>query len=88
MGGTGDRKRGQGIVRPAQQYTGKFGRTARGVASVTSHWADGTRHLPLGVRPYGPARSLLGCKPNGGPDQAQPTWEVIQEVRAAGIPSV
>jgi SRSO17 transposase len=48
---TGDRKRGRGIALAAQQYIGELGHTANGVVSVTSHWADGTRHVPLGVRP-------------------------------------
>ena len=55
---TRDRKRGHGIVLAATQYIGKLGHTANGVVSVTSHWADGTRHVPLGVRPYRPARRL------------------------------
>src|ERR687883_1788067 len=84
---TGDRKRGQGIVLAAQQYLGKLGHTANGVVSVTSHWADGTRHVPLGVRPYRPASRL----PPGKADPAFRTkpelaWELIEEARAAGIP--
>jgi DDE superfamily endonuclease len=84
---TGDRKRGHRIVLAAQQYIGKFGRTASGVVSVTSHWADGTRHVPLGVRPYRPAGRL----PDGKADprfrtKPELAWELIQEARAAGIP--
>jgi hypothetical protein len=84
---TGDRKRGHGIVLAAQQYIGKFGRTATGVVAVTSQWADGTRHVPLGVRPYRPAPRL----PSGKADPAFHTkpelaWELIQEARAVGIP--
>jgi SRSO17 transposase len=84
---TGDRKRGHGIALAAQQYIGKLGHTANGVVSVTSHWADGTRHVPLGVKPYRPARRL----PQGKADPAFRTkpelaWELIEEARAAGIP--
>ena len=84
---TGDRKRGQGIVLAAQQWIGKLNFTANGVVSVTSHWADGTRHVPLGVRAYRPAGRL----PKGKADPAFHTkpelaWELIQEARAAGIP--
>ena len=84
---TGDRKRGHGIVLAATQYIGKLGHTANGVVSVTSHWADGTRHVPLGVRPYRPARRL----PRGQADPAFRTkpefaWELIEEARAAGVP--
>ena len=83
---TGDRKRGQGIVLAANQYIGKLGHTANGVVSVTSHWADGARHVPLGVRPYRPARRL----PQGKADPAFHTkpelaWELVEEARAAGI---
>src|ERR671939_936470 len=84
---TGDRKRGQGIVLAAQQWIGKLNFTANGVVSVTSHWADGTRHVPLGVRAYRPASRL----PKGKADQAFHTkpelaWELIEEARAASIP--
>ncbi|ABW12691.1 FOG: Transposase-like protein [Parafrankia sp. EAN1pec] len=84
---TGDRKRGHGIVLAAQQYIGKLGRTANGVVAVTSHWADGSRHVPLGVRPYRPASRL----PAGKADPAFATkpelaWELIEEARGAGVP--
>lgn len=84
---TGDRKRGRRIVLAAQQYIGKLGHTATGVVSVTSQWADGTRHVPLGVKPYRPAGRL----PQGKADPAFRTkpelaWELIEEARAAGIP--
>src|ERR671938_174479 len=84
---TGDRKRGQGIVLAAQQWIGKLGHTANGVVSVTSHWADGTRHVPLGVRPYRPAAR----PPRGKADPAFATkpelaWELICEARTAGVP--
>ena len=84
---TGDRKRGRGIVLAARQYTGKLGHTANGVVSVTSHWADGGLHVPLGVRPYRPAARL----PKGKADPAFATkpelaWELIEEARAAGVP--
>jgi SRSO17 transposase len=84
---TGDRKRGQGIVLAATQDIGKLGHTANGVVSVTSHWADGTGHVPLGVQPYHPARRL----PQGKADPAFRTkpelaWDLIEEARAAGVP--
>jgi SRSO17 transposase len=65
---TGDRKRGRGIVLAAWQYIGKLGHTANGVVSVTSHWADGSRHVPLGVRPCRPAARL----PRGRPARPSP----------------
>jgi SRSO17 transposase len=57
------------------------------VVAVTSHWADGSRHLPLGVKPYRPASRL----PEGRKDPAFHTkpelaWELIEEARAARIP--
>jgi SRSO17 transposase len=81
------RKRGQGIVLAAQQYLGKLGHVANGVVSVTSHWADGRWHVPLGVRPYRPACRL----PKGKADPAFATkpelaWELIEEARAAKVP--
>jgi SRSO17 transposase len=84
---TGDPKRGQRIVLAAQQYLGKLGHVANGVVAVTSHWADGSRHVPLGVKPYRPASRL----PNGRKDPAFHTkpdlaWQLIEEARAAGIP--
>jgi len=60
---------------------------ANGVVAVTSHWTDGSRHVPLGVRPYRPASRL----PKGRTDPAfhtkpQLAWDLIQEAQAAGIP--
>ena len=55
---TGDPKRGRRIVLAAQQYLGKLGHVANGVVAVTSHWADGSRHVPLGVKPSAPP---AGC---------------------------
>ena len=83
---TGDPKRGHRIVLAAQQYLGKLGHVANGVVAVTSHWADGSRHLPLGVKPYRPASRL----PTGRKDPAFHTkpelaWQLIEEARAAGI---
>jgi hypothetical protein len=57
------------------------------VVAVTSHWADGSRHVPLGGKPYRPARRL----PTGRNDpdfQTKPAlaWQLIEEARAAGIP--
>jgi SRSO17 transposase len=84
---TGDPKRGHRIVLAAQQYLGKLGHVANGVVAVTSHWADGSRHMPLGVKPYRPASRL----PKGRKDPAfhtkpQLAWQLIEEARAAGIP--
>src|SRR5215469_16286078 len=84
---TGDPKRGQRIELAAQQYLGKLGHVANGVVAVTSQWADGTRHVPLGVQPYRPARRL----PKGKADPAFHTkpdlaWTLIEEARAADSP--
>jgi SRSO17 transposase len=84
---TGDPKRGQRIVLAAQQYLGKLGHVANGVVAVTSHWADGSRHVPLGVKPYRPASRL----PKGRKDPdfyTKPAlaWQLIEEARAAEIP--
>jgi SRSO17 transposase len=84
---TGDPKRGQAIELAATQYLGKLGHTANGVVSVTSQWADGTRQVPLGVRPYWPARRL----PKGKKDPLFHTkpdlaWALIEEAQSAGIP--
>lgn len=84
---TGDRKRGNNIVLAANQYIGKLGHTANGVVAVTSHWTDGTRHVPVGVRPYRPAVRLpLGKTDPAFATKPELAWELIQEARAAGIP--
>jgi SRSO17 transposase len=84
---TGDPKRGHRIVLAAQQYLGKLGHVANGVVAVTSHWADGNRHAPLGVKAYRPASRLP--KGRNDPDfHTKPAlaWQLIEEARAAGIP--
>jgi SRSO17 transposase len=84
---TGDPKRGHRIVLAAQQYLGKLGHVANGVVAVTSHWTDGSRHVPLGVRPYRPAsRRPKGRKDPAFHTKAQLAWQLIQEARAANIP--
>lgn len=84
---TGDRKRGRGIVLAAQQYIGKLGHVANGVVSVTSHWADGALHVPLGVRPYRPASRLPKGKADPGfATKPELAWDLIDEARAAGVP--
>jgi hypothetical protein len=84
---TGDPKRGSRIELAAEQYLGKLGHVANGVVAVTSHWADGTRHVPVGVKPYRPASRL----PKGRKDPAFHTkpdlaWQLIEEAQAAEIP--
>ena len=71
----------------AQQYLGKLGHVANGVVAVTSQWTDGTRHAPVGVKPYRPASRL----PKGRTDpdfHTKPAlaWQLIEEARTAGIP--
>ncbi len=84
---TGDRKRGHRIVLAANQYIGKLGHTANGVVSVTTHWTDGTRHVPLGVKPYRPASRLSQGKIDPAfATKPELAWELIQEAREAGIP--
>lgn len=84
---TGDPKRGHRIVLAAQQYLGKLGHVANGVVAVTSHWADGGRHVPLGVKAYRPARRLpKGRKDPDFRTKPQLAWQLIAEARAAGIP--
>jgi SRSO17 transposase len=84
---TGDPKRGHRIELAAPQYLGKLGHVAGGVVAVTSQWADGSRQVPLGVKPYRPASRL----PKGRKDPAFHTkpalaWELIEEARTDGIP--
>jgi len=84
---TGDPKRGHCIELAAQQYLGKLGHGAGGGVSVTSQWTDGTRQVPLGVRPYRPARRRpLGTKHPAFATKPALAWTLIQEAHAAGIP--
>ncbi len=56
-------------------------------ASALSHWADGTQHAPLGVRPYWPAARLTGGKKDPAfHTKPELAWELIEEARSAGIP--
>ncbi len=84
---TGDPKRGHRIELAAQQYLGKLGHVASGVVSVTSQWTDGTRQIPVGVKPYRPATRLpLGKKDPAFQTKPALAWTLIQEAQAAGIP--
>ncbi len=76
---TGDPKRSHRIVLAAQQYLGKLGHVANGVVAVTSHWADGTRHVPLGVKPYRPASRLpKGRKDADFHTKPELAWQLIE----------
>jgi len=84
---TGDPKRGHRIMLAAQQYLGKLGHVANGVVAVTSHWTDGSRHVPLGVKPYRPASRLpKGRKDPDFHTKPDLAWQLIAEARTAGIP--
>ena len=84
---TGDPKRGHRIELAAQQYLGKLGHVAGGGVSVTSQWTDGTRQVPLGVKPYRPASRLpLGKQDPAFATKPELAWTLIQEAQAAGIP--
>src|SRR5262249_9488150 len=85
---TGDRKRGRGIALAARQHIGKRGNTANGVVAVASHWADGQRHAPLGVRAYRPASRLAEGKADPRfQTKLELAWELVEEARAQGLPS-
>jgi hypothetical protein len=89
---TGDPKRGHHIVLAAQQYLGKLGsrgHVANGVVAVTSHWDDGSRHVPLVVNPY--RLSARQTPPErqerlGFHTKPEPARQLIEEARTAGIP--
>jgi len=82
---TGDRKRGHGIPFAAQQYIGKVGRTANGVVAVTTHWTDGQRHVPLGVKPYRPAARLRGVSGRAARGRPRIVWRAPLGLTHAGI---
>ena len=84
---TGDPKRGHRIVLAAQQYLGKLGHVANGVVAVTSQWTDGSRQVPVGVKPYRPASRLAkGRKDPAFRSKPELAWQLIEEAQAAGIP--
>src|SRR5260221_2971849 len=84
---TGDPKRGSRIVLAAQQYLGKLGHVANGVVAVTSHWTDGSRHLPLGGKPYRPASRLpTGRKNPAFHTKPELAWGLVEKARAARSP--
>src|SRR5919204_6844578 len=70
---TGDRKRGQGSMLAAQPWIGKLNFTANGVVSVTSHWADGTRHVPSGCAPTARPGGCPKARPTR-PSIPSPSW--------------
>jgi SRSO17 transposase len=84
---TGDPKRGHRIVLASQQNLGKLGHVANGVVAVTSQWTDGSRHVPLGVKPYRPASRLAkGTRDPAFHTKPDLAWQLIEEARAAQIP--
>jgi hypothetical protein len=72
---------------PGHRATGPPGHRATGVVAVTRHGTDGSRHVPLGVRPYRPeSRRPRGRAAPPFHTKPQLAWERIAEARAARSP--
>jgi hypothetical protein len=52
---SGDRKDGNATAHVGSQYLGRYGKTDRGIVTVTTLWADENLYYPLHAVPYTPA---------------------------------
>jgi hypothetical protein len=52
---SGDRKDGTATAHVGQQWLGRYGKTDRGIVTVTTVWADERLYYPLHAVPYTPA---------------------------------
>jgi SRSO17 transposase len=52
---SGDRKDGTAIAHVGNQWLGRYGKTDRGIVTVTTRWADERLYDPLHAVPYTPA---------------------------------
>jgi SRSO17 transposase len=53
---SGDRKDGTATAHVGHQWLGRYGKTDRGIVTVTTLWADERLYYPVHARPYTPAR--------------------------------
>lgn len=79
-------KKGEATEGVKRQYIGQLGKVANGQVFVTSHYADGRCHWPVGLRPYMPEDCFEGGKAD--PDfrtKLQLAAELAQEARQWGL---
>ena len=55
-GDSGDRKDGTRTAHVGHQWLGRYGKTGKGVVTVTTVWADERLYYPVHAVPYTPAR--------------------------------
>lgn len=83
---SGDRKDGHATAHVGHQWLGRYGKTDRGVVTVTTLWADEHIYYPVHADPYTPARHFNKGKSDPGfRTKLQIGAELVRRARAAGI---
>src|SRR3954471_13282642 len=83
---SGDRKDGTKTAHVGHQWLGRYGKTARGIVTVPTRWADERRYYPLHAVPYTPARHFPKGKTDPGfRTKLQIGVELAVAAREAGV---
>src|SRR3954463_8669383 len=83
---SGGRKDGTATAHVGQQWLGRYGKTDRGIVTVTTVWADERLYYPLHAVPYTPASHF--AKKRADPDfrtKLQIAADLISKARSAGV---
>src|SRR5881394_2476142 len=83
---SGDRKDGTATAHVGRQYLGRYGKTDKGVVTVTTVWADERVYYPVHAVPYTPAKYFARGK--NDPEfrtKLQIGAELAVSARAAGF---
>jgi len=75
-------KKGEATEGVKRQYIGQLGKVANGQVFVTSHYADGRCHWPVGIRPYVPDNWLESGKADPAfQTKLELALELVQEAK-------
>jgi SRSO17 transposase len=83
---SGDRKDGKTTAHVGSQWLGRYGKTDRGIVTVTTLWADENLYYPLHAVPYTPASHFpKGKKDTGFRTKLRIGAALARDAHAAGV---
>jgi hypothetical protein len=83
---SGDRKDGTATAHVGNQWLGRYGKTDRGIVTVTTLWADQRLYYPVHAVPYTPAQHFpKGRNDPGFRTKLQIAAELAVQARQAGV---
>ncbi|MFF4346339.1 transposase [Streptomyces sp. NPDC001530] len=82
---SGDRKDGMATEHVGRQWLGRYGKTDKGIVTVTTVWTDGRMYYPLHATPYTPAHHFARGRsdPDPGPTDDDAAQDATPSASAA-----